>query len=186
MFKIDKFIKKRAFTLFELILVIFIIGLIYSLIGISFDRFHSKDDNFKFENLKELLKNNQSNDTVKLVCYDLCQKCVIFKESKIIKDKIELKLDENLEVFKLDEFGDFREIEFNARFIGEHLENICFEFKLYPNGSSSEYIVHNFGKYYIFDSYFKDVNVTDDLSFAKEALFDEKIYPTDFGDYYDK
>lgn len=188
MSKIDIYEKResRAFTLFELILVIFIIGVIYTIIGISFDRFVADDREYKFENLKALLSEYQDRDRVELLCYQRCQECMILKDNRVIKEDVELNLDENLEVFVLDEYGDFRRVEFADRFIKGHFEKICLQFELFENMSQSEYIIYQNDRYYIFDSFFEDVNVTDNFSIAKEMLFNENIYPTSTGLYYGK
>ncbi len=188
MSKIDK---KRGFTLFELILVIFIIGILYTLVGISFDRFFSKDKEFKFENLKEFMKEFQKNDKlIKLVCYQNCQKCVVYEDEKIINDDLKLKLDDKLKIYVIDEYGELVKVEFKERFIDQsvefpELEKVCFEYKIYPNGSNSSFVVYNFAKYYIFNSYFSDVNVTSDEQLAKEQFLNRNYYPVNAGDYYE-
>lgn len=190
MSKIKQLLIKRAFTLFELILVIFIIGILYTIVGISFDRFFAKDKEFKFENLKELMDEYKSDKVLKLVCYRDCSRCVIFEDEKLIKEDVKLKLDDKLKVYAVDEFGELVQVEFSERYIHKdvefpELEKVCFEYKLFPNGSNSSYVVYNFGKYYIFDALFRDVNMTDEEYLAKEYFLKRDYYPTSFGDYYE-
>ena len=186
----SKIAKKRGFTLFELILVIFIIGILYTLIGISFDRFLVKEK-FKFENLKELMLKYKSDNILKLVCYRDCKKCVIFENSEIIEKYIDLKLDRNLKIYATDEFGELIQVEFEDRYIDKtvefpELERICFEYKLFPNGSSSSFVVFNYKEYYVFDSYFGDVDIFNEEDLAKEFFLQRDYYPTYSGDYYEK
>jgi hypothetical protein len=177
----------RAFTLFELILVIFLMGVLYSLVSFSFDRYFDRDENLKFEHIKSYLKSTRENNgsLVELVCYDRCQKCVIFEDT-VLKKELNLNLDKDLEVLDMDELGDFRVKEFEDRLVDDDFERICFEFKLFSNDSSSKLLVYNFGRYYVFNSYFSDVNISFDEDEAKRAFFDKELYPTEVEDYYYK
>lgn len=175
---------KTAFTLFELILVIFIIGVIYTLVGVGFNSFENSEQKLSLQNLKyNLLQNKDLKLPFEFVCFDSCKKCVVLVDNKVVADEFEIALDEHLEIMNIDKMGNFERFEHRNRFINNQLEKVCFEFKIYENGSSDKLLIKNFDKFYIFHSFFGDVNITSSEEDAKLLFYNEKEYPTDESKY---
>ncbi len=168
--------KRRAFTLFELMIVVVIIGIVYSLV---LGRFDTKQymKITKLDSLREILRaKHQEGVRVDLYLYDNCKKSALFLNSTYQEDmKINIKPEmfKNLKVYKSDQFGNERQISFAPVIIEDKLYKVCFKFTIFPNGSSSNYIVEQNEHYYIFPPYFEDVNQTQSLQEAL-SLFTHK------------
>ncbi len=163
--------KRSAFSLFELMIVIVIIGLVYAIVVSNF----STNRTVQISHLKDikgaLLPLWSKGKKVELFLYDNCTKGVVFINGKI-KEKYKPKLlfseFKDLVAYKDDAGGASREIEWKSFRLEDKVIKSCFDFVIYPNGSSSTYIVKQGEKYLIFFPYFRDVNISDDLGEALE------------------
>ncbi len=162
--------KRDAFTLFELMIVVVIIGIVYSLVLGRFDtkRYMKIAE---LGSLREIMRTKHKEGVrVDLYLYDNCEKSALFLNGEYQEDmKIDIKpkMFKNLKVYKSDQFANEREINFSPVVIDDKLYKVCFQFTVFPNGSSSNYIVEQDGRYIIFPPYFEDVNQTNSL---QEAL----------------
>lgn len=168
---------KKAFTLFELMIVVMIIGIVYALVlGRMDPKQHMKI--LKLDSLRETLtQKHKEGQKFELVLYDNCKKSALFINEELQEElKIEIKPEmfENLTVYKSDPFGHERKIDFQPVIIEEKLHPVCFRYTVFPNGSSSNYIVMQKNKYYIFPPYFEDINVTETLEEALTLFTHEK------------
>ena len=185
---VDNFTKKNSdsFSLFELIIVIFIIGIVYSLVTINFPITEIKHK-ITLQNLKSyLISIKKDNIPLKLLCYDECQKCLIYDDNNINKSiNLNLRLDEDLRVLRRDIFGEIRDIEFGKIDIDNREENICLEFNIFNNLSSSHLIIVDNDKYFAYPAYFRDVK---SFKIESEAInylyFDNDSFPTSEDDYF--
>ncbi len=109
---------------------------------------------------------------------DSCKESVIFinhtYKPKLQGDIKDAEFDK-IKVYKADETGDSKKIEFTPIMIDKHLHTVCFKYTLFPNGSNSSYIINKNKIYYIMYPYFQDVNSTDTLQEAIDML-EEKPY----------
>jgi prepilin-type N-terminal cleavage/methylation domain-containing protein len=164
---------RSAFTLFELMIVVVIIGVIYSLI---LSNFHTKKQVkiLKIEDIKEaLLPLWSKGKRIDFYLYDSCQKSAIFlnevyQETKEIE--IPLKRFQSIELYKPDMRGEAQKVTFTPIMIDNKLHKVCFKYSIFPNGSNSSYLLKKDNKFYIFYPYFQDVNTTDELSEAIDLL----------------
>ena len=166
---------QKAFTLFELLIVIVIIGIVYSVFVQNIDLL-SRKDSVKFEYLKKYLKKYHEKNEVSLICLDECQKCNIYIDDNKTEIEINLFKSEPKTYFLsrddiLDDFQ-FGRINSDDDFVSK---DICFQFDIFENGSSSEYIVEYDKKYYIFFPYFRDVEIMNNIDEAKDFLLDMKL-----------
>ncbi len=165
--------KRSAFTLFELIIVVALIGIIYAVVLTNFNT--KKDVKIiKLQNLKNSLMPIWSKGKrVDLIIYNNCKEAILLlnkEPQNSYKPTIKLSEFKGLKAYKIDEFGDLKEIEFLPILIDEKLYQPCFKFTIYKNGSSSSYILEKDEHYYIFYPYFGDVNQSDDKDEAIEML----------------
>ena len=166
-------LKRKAFTLFELMIVVVIIGVVYALVLSNFNT-KKKVRIYKIKNIKEaLMPYWEKGKQLDFVLYDKCQKSALFIND-IQAEKFEplIKASEfdKIEVYKPDYRGEGQKQEFIPRLIDNTLHDICFQYTLFPNGSNSSYIVKKKNIYYIFYPYFQDVNVSENLENAIEIL----------------
>ena len=172
---------KKGFTLFELMLVVLLIGIIY---GVFVHKLSQKERNsdtneVTLETLKEFLLQFSPKKTAVLRCLTPCDKCYVYRDGKKARE-IEISLfEEAPNVYQSDPYGQLQRMAFTP-LQGKHGEalDVCFEFTLFENGSSSSYIVESGDKIYMFDPYMRPVSVFDSLSKAKDIFDKSELLPT--------
>ncbi len=154
-------------------IVVLIIGVIYALV---LSNFNTKKNVhiLKLTDIKEsLLPFWSKGKQIDFYLYSQCQKSAIFIND-IYQEEIEpdIKLSEfsKIEVFKPDYRGESKKIEFTPIMINNKLKKVCFRYTLFPNGSSSSFILKQKKLYHIFFPYFQEVNSTQDLGEAIDLL----------------
>jgi len=172
--------KKKAFSLFELILVVVLIGLVYSIVlGRINNKKEVRIDSLK--NLKYTLsQNNPNHKKFELIVYG--DKCQNFTLKGIEKElKLNPSIFENIKVYKVKN-GNLERVDFPPYIKDDEIYDVCLRFKIFPNGSSSSYIIEKDEKYYIFNPYFLSTKVTNEKDEAiniytqKELLDEYKSY----------
>lgn len=164
---------KKGFTLFELLIVIFIISIVYALFIQNINH-REKKESLSLERLKEfLMMNYYDKNKVSILCFDDCKKCKIFINDKDTKDELVL-FSEEVNVYELN-----RNILEKKRFFDYHITNydkeqVCFRFDLFPNRSSSEFILEYKDKYYLYNSYMHQTKVFDFLDDARDYWLNER------------
>jgi hypothetical protein len=165
---------KPAFTLFELVIVVVLVGIIYyfAISNINFNK--TNLDKISLTNLKQTLLKYDFDDKIELKCTDDGAKCMIFVDGILQTDMIENLFKTAPEVYKYSknlEQIEYKDIEL------EQLQRyeICFEYHINKRGDSSQMIV-NLGEdgVYIFD------NIHDKPTYIKylsdvPLYFDDKI-----------
>jgi len=138
---------KKAFSLFELLLVVILISLVYSLV---LDKMNGKKkvNTTSLMNLKSsMLEKNQN----LLIIYDKCSKSNL---------DIDLNLFKDIKVYSLK--GEVLEKkEFAPIKIKDKIYNVCFKYEIFPNKSSSSFIAKKDEKYFVFHPYFQKIKKFD-------------------------
>ncbi len=166
-------LKRKAFTLFELMIVVVLIGITYALVLSNFNT-KKKVHILKVSQIKEaLLPFWSKGKRIDFYIYHNCQKAAIFINGTY-QDELEpdIKISEfdKIEVYKPDNRGEATRVEFTPIMIENRLQKVCFRYTLFPNGSNSNFILKKKKLYYIFYPYFQDVNRSEDLSEAMDLL----------------
>ena len=91
--------KKHAFTLIELLIVIIIMGVIYTLAINNFSALSDKSAKLTMKNLKEYLLSSQYDKSARLLCLDNCQECALYIDGNKTKD-IEKFLDAPVRTYR--------------------------------------------------------------------------------------
>ena len=154
-------LQKKAFTLFELILVVIIIGLVYSLV---LGKITNKK-NIEVQNLKDLKKILIKNNINKLLVYDKCKKTKPYNiNPELFKDiQVYTVINDNIE-----------KVEFNPIKIKEEIYDVCLKFDINKNQSSSSYIIKQNDKYFVFHPYFQETKVFDNEDEAINNFVNKK------------
>lgn len=154
---------KKGFTLFELIIVIFIIGTAYYLVVPYFNKNELK--RFEFHDLKNYLLSFSSKENIELICIEECKKCYIVIENK----KMPISTIKPPLVTYHYENGHLEEFEFLPSKHFDFKEKICFSYSINPERKiAEELFVKHENKIYYFSPYFKETFVFDNLSNAKD------------------
>lgn len=170
---------KKAFSLIELMIVIVIIGVVYTLAVSKLQNIGLEKFNPSLVNLKEYLLTYMKEDVreVKLLCLDDCETCRVYLDGVKQEEPIESFLDSSVEVYRYDFIqGAVRKKD--TVFFNEEgrQENVCFSFKMNKNLISDQVIVVYKEKAYDYTRYFEPTKVyahLEELLEAKERLVQE-------------
>ncbi len=184
-FKRIYIINKKAFTFLELIIVIIIIGLVYS-IAISNLKNSQKTQKINLEDLREsLLKYQKNSQKLQYTIYGKeCENSrLIINGSQDSNQSLILDRDKDMEVFKTDRYGELRKIEYPNEIIDKKEQKVCLKYTLYPNSSGSSYIVFYKNRYYVFHPYFEKTKIFDEKEEALKNFLHNELYPKGSDDY---
>jgi len=162
---------KKAFSLIELMIVIVIIGVVYTLAVVQLQ--NVKDETFKpsFLNLKEYLSSFITEDakSARLLCLDDCSKCGIYVNGEQV-EKLDSFFDESIEVYRYDFLLGAQKLQESVYFNEENVqESVCFSFTMYKNKISQQLLVSYNEKAYDYTTYFEKTKVYDSLENLVEA-----------------
>lgn len=163
---------KKGFTLFELLIVVIIIAVVYFLLVPKFNK--NSHESYEFKDIKKFLKSFPMDKKTMLLCIKDCKECYIYSnEKKIATDFIKGELKAysfNGRNFEDKEFFEPKYIDSNER--------ICFKYELFPSGVSSESFVEYNGRGYYFPPYFEEAkefeNMYEAQSYYEQTLRDLK------------
>lgn len=155
--------------------VIVIIGLIYTLAVAKLQRVHEEKMSPDFLNLKEYLGSflNTENKSVRLLCLDDCQECSVMVDGEEL-ERIESFFDDSVTLYSYNTLYGAQKVPDAVYFNKEGIqEDVCFSLLLYKRGISEQvFIVYN-DKAYDYTTYFdkvKEYNSLEELVEAKEQL----------------
>jgi len=151
-----KFNKIGSFTLIELILVLILLGVIYSILLPKFQIKSNKDkSNIELTNLKEYLLNNfDFQNEIKFSCISKDFSCYVFTDRVLVEDfKIEKFFEVEPEVYKYNK--DLENYDLGKITIEGFTENLIFEYKINSDFKSNEFILDTKNnKVFLFNSIF--------------------------------
>ena len=93
--------KRKGFTLIELMIVIVIIGVVYVLAITSLRNISDKSKNLTLQNLPQFMESIHSHDELLLTCIDSCRACYLFRDGEF-EDEIDSFMDEDIRVYEFD------------------------------------------------------------------------------------
>jgi len=170
-----KRLNRGAFSLVELLIVVLIIGIVYTLAVSSLQSL--KDDKIKpnLLNLKNYLSSILQESSVKLICLDRCSDCSIYIDGKLdeeLSNEFDDFLDSSVETYRYDfNLGMINlknKIYYNSQ---NNEEEICFSYEVDKKGVGEQVIVKYKGYVYDFTQYFTNTlrySSLDDVLDAKE------------------
>lgn len=160
---------KQAFSLIELLIVIMIIGVVYTLAIGNFERIGDETKKVRLESLKEYLQNLSHQESSKLLCLDDCSECTVFADGEVVAT-LEDFLDESVKVYRYDfllgVFEEQKEVYFNKEGVEER---VCFSYAVDKNGVGAQVFVEFKELVYDFSTYFEGVVVYKSLQEAIDA-----------------
>jgi len=160
---------KKAFSLIELMIVIVIMGVIYTL---SVTSFNQKSEEFKkvtLLNLKEFMQNQKYEKSVRLLCLDDCRSCDFFVDG--VKSKtFEDFLDDSVRVYRYEFLSATREVLKDVYFNEEDVqEDVCFSYSIDKQGVGDQVLVEFKESVYDFTTYLTPTKKYTSLESAIEA-----------------
>lgn len=168
--------KTAAFVLFELLIVLLIVGVVYSLSMTQFPDPSSLTEESVYRLKKELKKyQGDRESTVALACFDEeTVNCIIEVDGELVTQTFEVP--DDFKMYTFDRFGFERELfERHDYFERKYQLPLLFSFFLYPNGSSTESVVELNDRYYTYHAFLGEVRIFEEYSDAKTALLSEDL-----------
>jgi prepilin-type N-terminal cleavage/methylation domain-containing protein len=170
---------KKAFSLIELLIVIVIIGVVYTLAITNLQTITEEKLTPSFLNLKEyLLSFEDESQKIELICFDDCKECSVYRDGEKVK-VIDSFFDDSVESYRYDYLQGPRQIQKRVFFNEEgRQEDVCFSFSIDKNSVSDQVLVVYKDKVYDYTPYFQEVLVYDYLEEAvdeKERLREEAM-----------
>ena len=157
---------KKAFSLIELLIVILIVGIVYTLSIGNFKKMKDDTKKLSLQDLKEYLQELPHEDSAKILCLDDCTTCDIFIDGKKYnKNNIEIFLDKNVKTYRYDFSLGMVELEKNFE--------ICFSYSVDKKGVGEQVFVEFKDKVYDFTAYLGSTPVYESIQEAVDAK--EKI-----------
>jgi len=173
---------RKAFTLIELLIVIFIISLVYFL-GFS-DISLNKDRPKALTplNLKDTISQAKwFEGKVSLLCVNQCKTCLLRKDISSAYAPYSSGVDlSNIKAYTLDAADNLARIEYERY----NDQKICLQMDFYPNGSSTQIILQNDEGAYFIPAYFENAKRFDSPEDAKEYWLQNTKLVSSSGDYY--
>ncbi len=148
---------KKAFSLIELMIVIMIIGVVYTLAISQFQKIGEGGTSLTLENLKEYLQSFEHEKSVKLLCLDDCSKCDVFVDDNKSENSktIEHFLDKSVKIYRYELAYGYIEVQRDVYFNIENVEeHVCFSYEIDENGIGDQVLVEFKNNFYDFSTYF--------------------------------
>ena len=166
--------KREAFSLIELLIVVLIIGIVYTLAVSSFQKVGEESTKVSLKNLREYLQSINHDDSVRFLCLDDCKSCNIFVDDRLVeelKGSFDNFLDDSIEVYRYDFYQGLQQVSTKIYFNSEEVEeDVCFSYTLDKKGVGGQVFIKYKKKVYDYTSYLGKTPVYNSLA----DLVDEK------------
>jgi prepilin-type N-terminal cleavage/methylation domain-containing protein len=174
--------KHRAFSLIELLIVIFLISLIYFFIFANVQ----KQDKSKEKILTPLTLRELAKEAIgtqgELFCIAQCKECYYSPTNSVdlVRYKGKLNFGKNIKIYTLAQGDNLEAQEFGR--IND--EKVCLRFNLYNNQSSTKLVIQNDEGVFYLPSYFGEPQKVASLEEAKELWLKYNRIISSSGDFY--
>lgn len=173
---------KRAFSLIELLIVIMIIGVVYTLSINSFEQIKENKKAITLSSLEEYLKQFEYEKSAEFLCLDDCSECDILIDSKVVqemKGSFDGFLDDSIKVYRYEYGLGAIELEPKSYFNVEDVEEeVCFSYLVNKRGIGNQVLVEYKDFVYDFSTYFEKTPKYDSLEEAidvKDKLIEDVL-----------
>ena len=147
---------KKAFSLIELLIVVIIIGVVYTLAITNFQKVGDASQQVTLQTLKKYLQTFPHTQNVKFICLEDCASCSVFVDGEKVdglEGVFDNFIDENIEVYNYQFSSGFQEIEKEIYFNKEDIEeSVCFSYDINREGIGTQVIIKFREKVYDYTS----------------------------------
>jgi prepilin-type N-terminal cleavage/methylation domain-containing protein len=178
-------LNSKAFTLFELLIVVLLIAILYGVFVHKLSRPKQADlDKLTLTNMKSFLSDLPFKNRAEVICLEPCKECFVYLDGKkTILEPVQL-FKSTPKVYFPDNFGQVRTISFLPILDkNSAINDVCFKFSLFSNKSSSHFVIEDDKKYYLFDPYMNPVKVTNSFSDVTAFFDNSSLLPSERRDY---
>ena len=168
--------KKGAFSLIELIIVIVIMGVVYTLSVNSFKKMGEKSSSVNLGNLKEYLISQKPKKSAKILCLDDCSSCDILVDG-IKTAVLDDMLDDSVVSYRYEYLTGVQESMKEVYFNEDDVQgSVCFSYGVDFKGVGDQVLVEFKEKVYDFTNYLQATKKYESMEEAiqsKEKLIEE-------------
>ena len=166
-------LKYKAFTLFEILIVTFIISLVYTMFVVNFKT--SEKENIKIKTLKEYISKQKYKNHIRLICLQNEKHCRVYLDNNKKYDSLFLfKDNKEIIVYDFDLSDDLQETKFNEFYVDEYeSKKVSLDMYFFSEGNNKPYLIDD-GKRVIFFPTFKNILLFNDIENAKEFFISNK------------
>jgi len=174
---------RKSFTIFELLIVVVIISIVYTLFIQGLNRFEKKTEYLKLTGLYEFLSENDFNDDTSIECtldyVGKCGNCTMYIDGVKSGEPFDLFQDKKITSYFLSEDDELEEIDLGKRRLDRDLRKICFKYTLKSNDSSSSFLLeYDDNSYIVYTPYFANRAITHpSLDASKKTMIALKNLP---------
>ena len=170
---------RRAFSLFELILVIFLLGIIYTLI-LPIYKFSAPAQK-QISSLDTFFS-----DEDRIVVYGNCKKVARFLGEQLLSKDEPFMLGEELNVYTQDKYFTLSPIQYKNIIIDGSHQNVCLELKSYPNHIIDTVVLEIDRRMYLIGPHKEQIKKVANLEEAQQFLIPDKLLPTSQDKYHNE
>lgn len=164
--------KRFAFSLIELLIVVVIMGLVYTLGITNIQKATDTTSQLTLERLKSYLQSFPHQKDVLFLCLDDCQECRVIVDGKLDENttKVEDFIDNSVQVYKYNSLSGMQQRDERVFFNSEDVEeSVCFSYKIDSQGIGDQIYVEYRDSVYDFTPY-NSVVKYDSLQDAQEHI----------------
>jgi len=176
---------RKGMTLFELLVVMMIVGIVYSISIFTLNKEKVSASTMNLSNLKSTLLALEHTGEIRLICDTLCQECRVWSGDDTVIANMHLESDGSVQRYGFDRYGELKPMGDMLTHTQGALHQSCFEYTLHPDSTSSFLILRDNNAFYAYtplqDN--KPLIAASAESLALQ-LFDEEHYPLRDDDYY--
>lgn len=164
---------KKAFTLFEILIVIIIFSIVLGFALTSFNFSTTNQNNTTLNNLKQTLIQKEFSSNISIKCSNSVEYCFLYIDDTLQEDTIKLLNSTQLETYEYDNTNTqitFKDIE------PKELEsyNVNFEITIDKDLKHKDMIIFDQNKYYIFNNIKMKPVILESLSDIDDYFYDLK------------
>ncbi|HEX5711110.1 MAG TPA: type II secretion system protein [Sulfuricurvum sp.] len=175
---------RAGMTLFELLVVMTIIGIVYSIGLFTLKKEKVTAATMTISTIKSTLGAMEHSGEIRMVCDEACRECRVYSSDDALAT-LHLSSQEAPVRYGFDHFGELKPLGNVVTRVGEELRQGCFEVSLRPDGTFTPLILKSKQSFYVYTPLGRDkpfVAHSDEA--VRQFLFHEASYPLRSDDYY--
>ncbi|MDP3302461.1 MAG: type II secretion system protein [Sulfuricurvum sp.] len=175
----------KGMTLFELLIVVTIIGIVYSVGLFTMKKEKINTAIMNISTLKTTLLALSPSSEIRLHCDVACHDCSVISEGDKVLTTLHLQSDNDISRYGFDRFGELNKLGNTVSNVNGVLQQGCFEMTLYPDGTATPLILKKQDTFYAYTPMGGDKPyIAKNEEALRRFIFNETLYPLRGDDYY--
>lgn len=176
---------RSAMNLFELIIVVIIVGVVYSLAIFTLKKENSIPSTMSLSSIKTTLLSFSQQSPITMTCDVSCQECRIFDHNSKMLTTLTLVSDAPIQRYGFNRFGELQRWGSVVIRSEGKLTQECFELTLSPDGVITPLILKSNNTFYVYTPLGDNKPyITTSEEEVRNYLFDESSYPLKGDEFY--